>query len=59
MVKASIYWQILDTGHEAGRWADIGIGWKMLGRSMNVRSIGTTFCRLDNMRIIQTIKKKP
>jgi hypothetical protein len=54
-VKPLIYLQILDTGHEAGRWVDIGIGWKKLGRSMNVGSIGATFCRLDNMRMVQKI----
>jgi hypothetical protein len=42
-----------------GRWVDIGIGWKMHGRRVNVSSIGATFCRLDNMSMIQIIKKAP
>jgi len=39
-----------------GRWVDVGIGWKMLGRRVNVSSIGATICRLHNMRMIQIIK---
>jgi hypothetical protein len=30
-----------------------------VGRSVNVSSISAMFCRLDNMRMIQTIKKSP